>query len=82
MLTDIELDAIEARVVLSNVVGFDDDTAEAHDEQTPPQKTTTTANVTTTVKGGELMTIQQNTSSIGEDEEMGTCEKTTYCTNA
>ena len=40
-LTDIELDAIEARVTLANLVGFDDDTAEAHDEKTPPQKTTT-----------------------------------------
>ena len=34
-LTDIEVDTIEARVTLGNLMGFDYDPSEAHDEQTP-----------------------------------------------
>ena len=37
-LTDIELDTIEARVTLANLMGFDDDPLEAHEEQPPPPR--------------------------------------------
>ena len=37
-LTDIEMDTIEARVTLCNLMGFDYDPSEAHDEQTPLEK--------------------------------------------
>ena len=33
-LTDIELDTIEAGVTLANLMGFDYDPSEAHEEQT------------------------------------------------
>ena len=48
LITDIERDTIEARVTLGNLMGFDYDPSEAHDEQTPQKNIND--NVTTTVK--------------------------------
>ena len=60
------------------LIGFDDDPSWAQEEQT--QKVID--NVTTVVEGGERSTSQQNTRSIEDDEEIGTCEEPTYCSRA
>ena len=59
--TEIELDTIEGRLTLSNLMGFDDDPPEPQKEEPQRKNINEYVQLTTTVKGGELVTNQQNT---------------------
>ena len=69
---------MEAGDTQADLMGLDGVQSEAQEEQT--QKVID--NVTTAVEGGERLASQQNTSSIDEDEEIGTCKSATYCSRA
>ena len=73
------MDTIEARVTLCNLMGFDYDPSEAHDEQTPLEKHQWQCYYHRAWKRGKGMKIQQETNSIGENEERGSYEKQIYC---
>ena len=69
---------MEAGDTQADLMGLDGVPSEAQEEQT--QKVID--KVTTAVEGGQRLASQQNTSSIDEDEGIGTCESATYCSRA